>query len=710
MSRKSPNPFIDDVFVDLAENLPGVVEMHQQAFSEVVEAIETAAGLNSKESPFANAGRSILVTAPRAGYGKSHLVARMRDEVSHLATTLVLPFQSAQSVTWSVTLDSFVAQSTADPNGDDQLAEVGRHFLAMMVQSAINSGTINREHFPTDPARLEDDYADLFSREGSGNLIDWTNERCDQLAHSFGSENSPSAEARGADACFWARLFLDRELGDLHAVERLTGLPESEARGRCLQFLRISASLRPVMLIVDGLDSFYATDDSSGMDIARIIAGVRDEVPRSLSVVCLNDEVWDSVFEGKLPSAYVDRLTGETSKLSPITPEVAEELVVHRLSRADVPASSARKFSDRLANSNQWFEAKTRLTPREVLRQARGLWTEIGEEYLEVPDAAPDDETGKIYEVPLSDLTDKADFFAELQEKGLPTGKKSQPSPAPAETETTESEPVEEEDTESAPINPFFAAPTFASPEQLDGIESIISDIRGSGSSVISEPAKEKDFAEARPIPTIQAGPIEMAPARNGNSSPSEAAPPKEEPSPPVTRQSIDKLIQEKHRELLDGPPLKLELAKLSSFLKAVGENHPGLAQSEEHLPGAQSVCLRWRVHGQSVLLGFESPQNVYFWNHLLQQSLSSNEREKISAFSHSSQTFDPELFATFGFSPAVIQGRIDPIDMSDEELALLYAADSVLGEFKDAPDAAMAMQHITQQLDPLWRRIGQAV
>ena len=685
MPRPSPNPFTDDVFVDLAENLPGVTQMHQQTFSKVVEAIETVAGLDSKESPFASAGRTILVTAPRAGYGKSHLIARMRDEVAYLATTLVLPFQPTRPASWSLALDSIVSQSTSGRVGNDQLAETGRHFLAMMVQSGLNAGTIDRDHLPTDPARLEEGDTELFSKEAPENLVDWTNERCDQLAHSFGNENGPSAEARGADAHFWARLFLDREYGDHLAAERLTGLPEDEGRGRCLQLLRIAASLRPIMLIVDGLDGFYSSNDSSGVDIARIIAGVRDEVPRSFTVMCLNDEVWDSVFGGKLPSAYVDRLTGETSKLQPITPETAEELVAQRLSRIEVPVSSARKFLDRLANSNRWFNAEIKLTPREVLRQARELWTATGEEYLDDSPTPADSETAHIYEAPLSE-------------------------PSPAEPETTEPEPVEEKETETTPVNPFFAAPTQPEPEQLDGIESIIRDIRGSGSSVISEPAKAKNIAKPRPIPTIQAGPIAVTPTRNGNAKPAPPVAPNEEPSPTVTRQSIDQLIQEKHRELLAGPPLKLELAKLSGFLKAVGENHPGLAQSEEHLPGAQSVCLRWRVHGQSVLLGFESPQNVYFWNHLLQQSLSSNEREKISAFSHDSQTFDPELFATFGFSPAVIQGRIDPIDMSDKELALLYAADSVLSKFQDSSDAAMAMQHITQQLDPLWRRIGQPV
>jgi hypothetical protein len=115
-------------------------------------------------------------------------------------------------------------------------------------------------------------------------------------------------------------------------------------------------------------------------------------------------------------------------------------------------------------------------------------------------------------------------------------------------------------------------------------------------------------------------------------------------------------------------------------------------------------------VRGESVLIGFESPQNVYFWNNLLQQSLASNRHEKLAAFSHRTESFNPELFSSFGFSPAVIKDHIDVIEMSDRELAMIYAADSIITESRGTEDAPAAIQIVIRYLDPLWRRISKPV
>ena len=54
-----------------------------------------------------------------------------------------------------------------------------------------------------------------------------------------------------------------------------------------------------------------------------------------------------------------------------------------------------------------------------------------------------------------------------------------------------------------------------------------------------------------------------------------------------------------------------------------------------------------------------------------------------------------------------MIRGRIDAIEMSDQQLAMLYAADDVLREFEAASNGDIATQYIALSLDPLWRRIS---
>ena len=169
----------------------------------------------------------------------------------------------------------------------------------------------------------------------------------------------------------------------------------------------------------------------------------------------------------------------------------------------------------------------------------------------------------------------------------------------------------------------------------------------------------------------------------------------------------VETRLKEREREILDNKPLEMNLLKVEKLVQKVGASHLGLNQTEERFPSSRTACLRWDVRGQSVLIGFESPRNVYFWNNLLQQSLSSNRQEKIILFSHPSESFDPGLFAGFGFSPSVIRGRVDAIEMSDQQLAMLYAADDILREFQAASNGDIATQYIALSLDPLWRRIS---
>ncbi|MEM6279868.1 MAG: hypothetical protein AAF733_10340, partial [Verrucomicrobiota bacterium] len=269
--------------------------------------------------------------------------------------------------------------------------------------------------------------------------------------------------------------------------------------------------------------------------------------------------------------------------------------------------------------------------------------------------------------------------------------------------------------------NPFFA------PSELDeddaslmGIDSIIRDIRGSGTTVVSETEEtwaNENTPQAETMPSaIEAGELKVKPSSKV-SPPEHAATasshaggaPSLSPAPEKATDWVQ-LLKTREKEMQQNADLKLDLPKLEQFLRAIGTHHPALSQREERYPSSRSVCLRWNVRGESVVIGFESTQNVYFWNGLLQQSLASNRREKLAAFSHRSEKFDPGLFSSFGFSPSMIQGKIDVIEMNDRELAMIYAADSILEEGRSAGVESGVTQIIIRYLDPLWRRISRAI
>jgi hypothetical protein len=729
------NPFLEDVFINHPDHLPGVARVHHTAFSRIVDSVESMIVHPGKGFGADLLGRTVLVTAPTAGYGKSHLSARLRQHLRSVAITLSLPLDPSRPVAWPVGFSSILRQfcneAGTHSGSNSQFEETGRYLLAQVVLNHLTRGNLNPKDCPADEARLRSEFVEIFSSESSPKMLSWIDKRARDLCQDASREFLSRLGLSKNELGFWTRLIIDFTLRGDNALEPLRGLSNGEARERLLQWLRIATFYRPVLIVADGLDGFFRSE-TAGMEIAGLLTGIRESVPRSITVVSMNEDVWDSVFENRLPSAWIDRITGQLEKLRPIEQESAAELVQLRLEKTGMSKAGIAQFVSRLESDHLWIDSETRLFPRMVLRQASELWESDARSFF----AAHDSEENLIEEIaetPLSELTDKVEFFNALQEDRLEPSAGFTAAP-PRQSDTDDPAPSMPP-LQPTPENPFFqsatepdSAPPAPAPEHLAGIDSIIADIRGTGKTVVSE-TSAPDPSSTPPRPPIekpsqaafQAGDIHVKPLDQRESSPADrphdTAPvsPSTAPIAPAptsvvsTRASVDvdQRLREEEAALTAGPALQLDLERIEAFICAMGRNHPGLSQREERYPGSRSVCLRWNVHGQSILLGFESPKNVYFWNNLLQQSLASSQAEKIAAFSHESDPFDPRLFSSFGFSPGVIKDRIDVIRMNDRELAKIYAADNVLSEISESPEAEQAVQKITRHLDPLWRRIS---
>jgi len=672
MDDTAVNPFLEDLFVDHSTRLPGVARIHQSACSQILDAVTEIAETT------ALLGRLILVAAPGAGYGKSHLVARVRESLGSAAPALALPFDRSRPATWPVALASVLRQFTSLQGSvphQTLFEEFSRRFLSRLIIQAIRNGALEPKNCPESPERVRDEYATLLAVGSTSKLLDWTEKHASELIRTGGPELARRLGMSPSELGFWTRLFLSLNLREEAALESLRGLSNGEAKERLLQLLRVATDHRPLVMVADGLDGFHRSE-TAGMEIAEIVTGIREKVPRSVTILCANDDLWASAFAPKLPAAWLDRLDGETLRLHPISPETATELVLHRLNGTHVSTASAAEFAQRLASECEWQNGEPPLFPRRVLRQAADLWRREGSAFLPSPDVAE----------PIAE--EEIEVTEELISEP-PVEEPAAPAPEPAREPAWPTSP------------PPLPAPVAV---DLAGIDSIINDIRGTGKTVVSESPGQRFGADDAPTPAAVPKP---APSFEGFSMPPRGFG-QAVLQEPLTRAALEQELAAKERELLAGPALVLDLERLSDFIHFVGSQHPALGQQEERYPSSRTVCLRWTARSHSVLTGFESPRNVYFWNNLLQQSLASNRHEKIAAFSHASQPFDPSLFASFGFSPSVIRGRIDVIEMNDRELAMIYAADETLRSYGGSPDAERATQLVTLHLDPLWRRIIQ--
>lgn len=732
MDRSAANPFLDDVFVNQATEIPGVSQIHNHVFQRIADATESLIESGND----LQTGRIFLVTAPRAGYGKSHLTARLRDHLRSMASTIPLPFDRSRPTTWPVALNAVLRQLSYEnrkpDNSLNSLLEITRHALSRIILERVNSGRLQPKDLPCSEEDLRTNYCEILHPDSPSRVIQWTEERLPEFSQGEWPSSYPTSRLRPSELGFWSRIFVDLNLRGDGALEPLRGLSTGEARERLLQLLAIATASRPVVFLADGLDGFYDSA-TAGMEIAEILTSLRENVSRSITVLMLNEEIWEAVFEGKLPTAWLDRITGESSKLRSIPPEVASDLIVSRLARVGINGAVAEEFVQKLGDEHLWIDAETKISPRIVLRQACEMWDLRGREILESSSSASvEEETAGKHEPPLEELTDKAEFFASLQEDSEPSTREVEVTPereqapppltnpffAPTSPVDEKTDPEPEE--RVAPTPEEAVVPELTSASQLVDIDSIINDIRGTGKSVVSEVSFPKDvsFPDAPPpLPPsgkpLQAGELQLkekSSPPNGFTPhyPGFQDPPatKSEKAAPEVSDPAERLKERETEILSEGDP-QLDLDRLEHFLCSIGKHHAGLSQKEERFPGTRTVCLQWKVRRLLVLIGFETPENVFFWNTLLQRTLSSESEMKVSAFSHTSKPFDPGVFSEFGFSRAIVEQRIDIIEMGDRELAMIYSADELLHDLEASPDSEDAVQQITRYLDPLWRRIS---
>lgn len=766
----SSNPFLEDVFVDQADRLPGIPAIHEREFA-LLHSVATGL-LQYRKSPTGSYGRVLLLTAPEAGYGKSHLIARLRQSFVGRVATIPLPFDSSQPVNWATLLPALLRQFTASSEPTTSSAsyfeQVSRFFLSRLILIAQGADSAQARECPADHYHLQTEYGTLLSKNPDPKVLYWLEKYASILIKESDTSLSQFFELDSSALEFWARTLLDFNLQSTQSLDRLYHLSNSESKTRLLQLLRISSEYQPSLFVADGLDAFHRSE-MAGIEISEIVSSIRGRILNSATILCVNEDLWTSTFTSYLPSALLDRLDGETVQLHSLDADLAKALILHRLEKTPISRDAARCFVQQLAETHHWNEGDYPLPARRALREAKDLWQKEARVFLSQKASSSSSPNPELRvtatAIPPSSPTSVASptqntekTFSKTSFTQSPTHSPA-PSPAPAVHASSQSnfqstpQSSRRQGPPPLPTPPQPAAtqaiptpgPSREKMADLTSIDSIIKDIRGTGKTVVSEMSERPLSSSAEAAASIFYNqpahpPLDPSPASSPFHAPL-STPPRQKESPvsslwpgpssqaqadhfagfsspeeveakaaktPLTRTEFAGLLTRTEHELLAGPGLALNLERLGDFIRKMGAIHPALGQEEEHYPSSTSTCLRWNVRGHSVLIGFESPRNVYFWNNLLQQSLASNRIEKIVGFSHPTIPFDLDLFASVGFSPLVVQSRVDVIEMNDQELAMIYATESTLRTFDRTSDEEQATQLAALHLDPLWRRIIQ--
>lgn len=396
--HKRINPFAADVHPD---GIAAVADLHRPVLDELVRGVR-----ESMYRPASGGGSVFLLSAPRAGYGKSHLLARMAAEMEGEAVVADLPVgwdgtQVWREVFWRILEAAHRPVSSRDPVTGLDL--VIRRLFAMVSRGLIRSGKVPCARPEETLERLETNYRELFDFGDAGQPVAaWFAENFEQILPWAVEVVEEETKVPAASGMHWLRMFCGYAQGAgegersrmetlrwaltqsqepqadvggmMFTVQRTPGEPEY--RERTVEFCRLASACQPLVLVADHLDSL-ADCRATLMRVATVIAELRRSAGRTVVMLSMNDDLWTQAMRPVLNSALDDRLTGRILRLRGIDRAGGEALLRCRMSEAGYEREEIDRFLHAVDLGACFsVDGGGSISPRTVLRYAARRWTE----------------------------------------------------------------------------------------------------------------------------------------------------------------------------------------------------------------------------------------------------------------------------------------------------------------------------------------------
>lgn len=663
-------------------------------------------------------GRALVVKAARAGYGKSHLMGRFAEGLAGRAVVVPLTFDLESPPRWLSVLGEVVEKVHRDHGhraGLTVLDEAARYLFARANQRLIQTRQIPCEHPAEAVAALDRNYLEMFDFANPDQVVArWFSEHFEGLAPLTSGSLAPEAGMDAERVAHWLRVLLAYAQGvgelprhrldvlkwSIHAatgsgpgvggemmIRETTASPEQEAKEKLGGLGRLLGLHRPLVFVIDHLDIFFR-DGAAGLRIAYFVSELRRLLPRSLCVVCVNQDLWKATFASQLPSALEDRMSGGCVSLQGLTHEQAAALLHARLAEAGVPLEDAGGFWSRLRLDEFWLaQGGGAVSPRALLRHAAACWTR------------------------------QARIVGPSRPAPLPA------VPAPSPMLVVSGHGTDEgADLAQLSGEPGTPASSVLGEDTLDSISAALQAMVAEGpKAALVTGARAVEVAEAQAASGT--GPFQrlrekLDRLRPGSSETSAAAgnaaarlPGSAESNGRVpSRGRLDESFAEHLGRRIAAPvPPALDLERLGRLLRFAGDHFPAVRAAELGVPGTSGTALQWRSPDAEILIGLESSTRPIFWSALTAHAtarfkLNGGIPVKVIAFTEPDSISHPASAAGPGGGFA-----LDLVSPPPDELHRLAAACDILEAMDDAgrevdPEEFSAL--LARNLEPFWRRL----
>lgn len=713
----SVNPFAADVCPGPLGGGKSVEALNEEVLEQLVESVETRS-----KAPL------ILLTAPRAGYGKTHLLGRVVSEAGRGTVMVPLAFRSGDALNLTTItrrgLEALMLAPGEKP-GWTRLREVSAGVVMTLLHRLISEGQLPCAN-PEQALRvLEGPASDLFDPEGSARLIgDWLRKQSLGLRPVLARQAARLIPVRLEVVDAWLEALLEQaSFGEAEGMVAMQDLATLDAESGTPAWLRLISLWRPPVLLVDHLDGYYRNPEA-GIKIASLLMELVDA--HGLHVLLsLNQDVWQATFGHHLPSALEDRLTASQVLLRGLREADAQALLKLRL--AAVEETDAADFV-RFVNVPQYFLGRPigSVSARVFLRHCARQWEVF-------QNSSPE----------ISELVESTSVPALPSHSGVVEEGNSIPL-------MTETLPLEA----TAEIPDIFDASTIAEVQQIaEGLVEPIAALPQDEAPLVSDWSSRAEPEEIVPVstpaaPTVTPSADAFVKLRAMLHSLREPPVASASPTAPVTAEAsvADRLSnvmsagQPKPADALLGrfEALRLQMSaeaetqaldftKLAELIRLAGRRFPLVRLSEHELPGMTGRhTMVWSLQGVELLFGLAPFTDAAYWRVLsgfaagrLADLAAQAEKDgapparlKLVTFKSDREHAAWQALYASDTLPTPLKPHLDAVHLDSRSIASLYAMQRIIREAESGTLQAepnQVMTALARELDFFWKRITRA-
>ena len=382
-----PNPFQESIFDGDVRFAPSSSRVFYPEAAHALTTLITSmteAEAEAEAKAKQNYGQIRMVHCARAGFGKSHLLANVLSTTQQ-ACILPISFNHETEASWQQVFSQVIQilsrNRDIDASGEVPgfLSETSRHLFAELVGKLVQKGIVPSSNPETSQQGMHADSLRMFDlKHLNSPIARWFKKNFKALAEPLAGELRNRSGINGTSCRFWIELLYRFELGDLDVISQLSSnLNSSQARQR-LQELSLLVSLySPIIMVFDNLDSFK-NDSKRASKAAYIFSEIARTGIASLTIISINDDIWDSAFAGNIPDAVADRITDGHVSLEGIALDFARALLTERM-HANPGNHNSQEELFAAVNLEEMYSTQQEdtISPRKLIRTAFNAWQKM---------------------------------------------------------------------------------------------------------------------------------------------------------------------------------------------------------------------------------------------------------------------------------------------------------------------------------------------